>query len=119
MIALVVGTLLALGALAFVLYPLVSDLIPFLARPEKRQRHPGTGPEAEAESAIVALREIEFDYATGKLSDSDHAALKAALVPRAAAEMRGELRLRSCSSCGVRPEADARFCSNCGCALAT
>lgn len=60
MIALAVGTLLALAALAFVLYPLFSD--PRAARAVE----PGVSAEVErGQAAIAALREVEFDRATG------------------------------------------------------
>lgn len=127
-IALLAGTLLAVGALAFVLYPLFFDMRA-VARREPRQ-------ETEAgESAIVALREIEFDRATGKLSEPDYHELKATYSARALAEMRAadgpsadaaaadpvEARVRAyrqarkdCRTCGLRPEADAVYCSTCG-----
>ena len=43
---------------------------------------------AAPESAIDALREIEFDRATGKLSDDDYSALKAQYTRTALVEMR-------------------------------
>lgn len=92
--------------------------------------------------ALAALREIEFDRATGKLSDEDYAALKSRYTEQALALIRAEsspepgagvpaasdpiedmiaARLRTlrgggqvCPRCGPRPEADAIFCSNCG-----
>jgi hypothetical protein len=125
-IALLAGTLLAVGALAFVLYPLFFD-----TRPMKR-RLPVDEQES-GESAIVALREIEFDRATGKLSESDYSELKATYSARALTEMRAaedpssaavdpvEARVRAyrqarkdCKSCGLRPEPDAVYCSTCG-----
>ncbi|MEJ7810088.1 MAG: zinc ribbon domain-containing protein [Gemmatimonadaceae bacterium] len=129
MIALAVGTLLALAALAFVLYPLFSD--PRAARAVE----PGVSAEVErGQAAIAALREVEFDRATGKLSDSDYAALSATYTSDALAAMRAEgappaadaedpveavilqyrARRRECTSCGPRPEADALYCSSCG-----
>lgn len=124
-IALLAGTLLAVGALAFVLYPLF-----FESRPARR-RQVTIGPTSE--SAIVALREIEFDRATGKLSESDYAELKAMYSSRALEELRAgggeakpevdpvEARVRAyrqarkeCRTCGLRPEPDAVYCSTCG-----
>lgn len=130
--ALVIGTMLAVGALAFVLYPIFygvrqpSPLIPVAAPSE------GSG-----DSAIVALRELEFDRATGKLSESDYAQLKERYTTAAIAAMRrGESaertpaagpsddevealvrayrESRACPTCGPRPESDAVYCSNCG-----
>lgn len=131
LIALALGTLLAIGALAFVLYPLffgAGDRVPSV-QPAAMSDAKGT--------AVAALREIEFDRATGKLSDSDYAQLKARYTADAVAAMRREaagarrpieapaddveaviLAYRAqhpmCAACGPRPEADAIFCSNCG-----
>lgn len=122
--ALIIGTLLAVGALAFVLYPLF-----FGARASSRR--PASAKDT-GESAIVALREIEFDRATGKLSEPDYNELKATYAARALAEMRAssgaaaevdpvESRVRAyraarkeCPTCGLRPEPDAVYCSTCG-----
>ena len=122
--ALVAGALLAVGALAFVLYPLFF---------ETRQRPTSThAPAPDEGSAIRALREIEFDKATGKLSDADYAELRRTYGAKAVSEMRSgrgptaaddpvEARVaayraerRECRTCGLRPETDATYCSNCG-----
>jgi len=132
MLALVLGTLLAVAALAFVLYPLLFEVrTPSARAPSRAQRVAQAGDE----DAVAALREIEFDRATGKLSDTDYAELKARYTARALEAMRsaglaGEsavapdvveatvlayrARLRSCARCGPRPEPDAVYCSNCG-----
>jgi len=84
MIALIVGTVLAVAGVAYVLMPLLraaaagGTVNPTAANAE---------PSAES-SAIEALREIEFDRATGKLSDDDYSALKAQYTPRALIELR-------------------------------
>jgi hypothetical protein len=134
MLALIIGTLLAVGALAYVLYPLMVGPVPI------RRVAPRTAPSPKAaeHEAIVALREIEFDRVTGKLSDADYAELKSRYTARALQAMRASAatssaasgapaddaieaavaayreRMRSCPSCGPRPEADAVYCSNCG-----
>ena len=131
MLPLIVGTLLAVLAVAYVLYPLLFGSALVSRRPIGL---PLLMP-APDEDAIVALREIEFDRATGKLSDSDYAELKARYTAFALAAMRarGEggadaapedlveatvlayrARLKSCAQCGPRPEPDAVYCSNCG-----
>ena len=129
MLALLIGTLLAVGALAFVLYPLFAGVaINALHAPETAAQ---TAHAAEQE-AVVALREIEFDRATGKLSDSDYGELKTRYTEHALAAMRGgaavpldvdpaeaavrafRMRLKACGNCGPRPEPDAVFCSSCG-----
>jgi hypothetical protein len=131
MLPLIVGTLLAVLAVAYVLYPLLFSSASASHRPVGLPR---VAPPAD-EDAIVALREIEFDRATGKLSDTDYAELKSRYTARALAAMRarGEggaeatpedlveatvlayrQRLKSCARCGPRPEPDAVSCSNCG-----
>jgi len=129
-LALVVGTLLAVGALAFVLYPV------FFAPPPQRRFSSPEPRRSERDEAVNALREIEFDRATGKLSDVDYAELKRRYTQEAIIAMRREgspasvegsgddeieaaiRAFRSghptCPTCGPRPEPDADFCSNCG-----
>ena len=127
--ALVLGTLLAVGALAFVLYPLFAEVTPAPIPVAFTATQAASAAEQEA---VVALREIEFDRATGKLSDSDYGELHARYTERALAAMRGgaasvpggdpaevavlayRARLRDCGTCGPRPEPDAVYCSTCG-----
>lgn len=128
MTALLVGTLLAVLALAYVMVPLV--------RGATIERGAAAPELPEESSAIDALREIEFDQATGKLSPEDYATLKATYTPLALAELRAreaaaapqadaadpaealiarfKERRPICPEHGVRPEADALFCSDCG-----
>jgi len=129
MTALLVGAALALAALAFVLYPLFRDappVPPVAARPRPA--------ESASARAVAALREVEFDRETGKLSDSDYAALKSAYTSEALAALRADdaahaaardtqaealirayrARGLACESCGPRPESDAIYCSQCG-----
>lgn len=143
MTALIIGTLLAVGALAYVLYPL------FFATAVTTGEHRNALLEArssassdtrgEKELAVAALREIEFDRVTGKLSDSDYAQLKQRYTERAIAAMRADdagakgavpedeieaavlawrARQPGCATCGPRPESDAVYCSTCGSYLA-
>jgi hypothetical protein len=127
-IPLVVGAVLAVIALVVVLYPLFDDLAPRSRRPRKPE---GATPSVEA---VQALREIEFDRETGKLSDGDYAALKSRYTREAVAAMRDEetgvageasdeveavilqyrRRQLGCTVCGPRPEPDAMYCSTCG-----
>ncbi len=111
MTSLLVGTLLALGALSFVLYPL------FMQGPLTEPRQPGRplsmNREASRNPALDALREIEFDRETGKLSDADYQALRSTYTQAAVDLMRAGV-LPVCPNCGPRAEKDAIFCSNCG-----
>src|SRR5262245_11908368 len=81
MTALIIGAALAVGALVYVLLPLFDAVAPAWSRRPSRS-------VATSESAIDALREIEFDRATGKLSDDDYSALKAEYTRSALVEMR-------------------------------
>jgi hypothetical protein len=125
------------GALVFVLYPL------FVESPRAAVRvndTTGARPTSAKDEAVAALREIEFDRQTGKLSDADYAELKARYTRQAIEAMRRdavgapsmpssdasaddeiEAAVRAyrahhgaCPDCGPRPEPDAVFCSNCG-----
>jgi hypothetical protein len=115
MTALLVGTALAVASLCYVLYPLFRSELA-VARPPS----PRPIPQPRQNSAVDALRELEFDRQTGKISDADYAALKARYTEQAVAVMRiAETNENVCLSCGPRPEreADAEFCSNCGARL--
>ena len=129
MTALLVGTILALAALTFVLYPLFSEVRPRRVVVRAAEREP-----TREEAAIAALREVEFDRETGKLSDSDYAKLKSEYTREALAALRAQdaavanvgddeveaailkyrTRVASCPVCGPRPEPDAVYCSSCG-----
>lgn len=101
MTALIIGAALAVAALVYVLFPLFDVVAPL------RSRLIGA-PMAPSESAIDALREIEFDRATGKLSDEDYTSLKAAYTRSALVELRsrqGEAELGGVPT--QRPASDA------------
>lgn len=83
MVALLVGSVLAALGLAFVLMPLMRP--PSATTVAAPAEVPDLPPEA---SALEALREIEFDQATGKLSPEDYATLKATYTPLALAELK-------------------------------
>lgn len=108
MTALLVGTLLAVISLCYVLYPLYRADVSTVPRPVRA---------AKRESpAVEALRDLEFDRQTGKISDDDYDSLKARYTTQALAAMRAG-GAPICENCGPRPEADAEYCSRCGAAL--
>ena len=141
MLELLAGILLVAGAVYFVLRPIL--------RPEPSEEtssetgtNEGLDPDDDFSPRAVALRalkEIEFDRATGKLSDQDYDALKNRYTAEALAALRAEggeqravsgsitaspahpspLTVSACPTHGPRPESDARFCSECGQRLGT
>ena len=108
MTALLIGTALAVASLCFVLFPLFRADISVARRDMAAKPRPTL--------AVDALRELEFDRETGKISDSDYEPLKARYTEQALAVMRAG-SASVCEKCGPRPERDAEFCSNCGAAL--
>ncbi len=125
----VIGGVLSLLALAFVLLPMVKGARGASVRVVAT-------PVELGEDAIGALREVEFDRATGKLSDADYATLSARYRPQALAQLERESQRTAgsaapsrdpeamiaqwrdqqatCPTCGPRPEAGAVWCSTCG-----
>ena len=128
MTALLLGTVLSVLALSFVLFPLFSGRQPTASRRVSAD----ADESSPSRRALAALREVEFDRETGKLSDEDYAALRAEYTSEALAAMRAEgsaqaspdeveavilkyrARQLACGHCGPRPETDALYCSACG-----
>src|SRR5947208_9074057 len=128
MLELILGIALAASATYFVLLPILRPPLESAGALSGDQgEDPGDDMSPRA-VALRALKEIEFDRATGKLSDSDYEQLKAKYTQEALVAMRGETRLTpgaspgitkaslvaSCPEHGPRPEKDAVFCSECG-----
>ena len=131
------ATLVGLLALFVVLRPLI-----WPGPPEEPVFEPVEQEETPRGVALLALKEIEFDRETGKLSDEDYRLLKEKYTAQALEALRAEQQevapddvealiahrvraLRSaaasappgarvCATCGPRPEPDAVFCSTCG-----
>jgi len=140
---LVAGILLAAGAVYFVLRPIFRPQLTGTGNREPGNGSDGEDPEDDFSPRAVALRalkEIEFDRATGKLSDADYDALKNRYTAEALTALRAErpgsekretgnvaappfpvsrVPFPVCPTHGPRPEADAVFCSECGRRLAT
>ncbi len=146
----VAGLLVALAALAMVLEPLALAGGPAVAGGGKAVEDDAELEDlSESDSpkvrALLALREIEFDRATGKLADEDYVRLKARYESDAIAAIRTEEQSakeearpaadraeeairrarqgaqgggRVCPTCGPRPESNAVYCSGCGRPLA-
>ncbi len=81
MIAMLIGIVVALGAVALVLGPIVW---PQRLRPAPAPEEPEDDPrEHRKDLALAALKEIEFDRATGKLDEADYERMKAAYTAEA------------------------------------
>ena len=144
MFELVSGIALAAAAVYFVLRPIISPLPEGGGQEERDGADDGDNPEDDFSPRAVALRalkEIEFDRATGKLTDADYDALKRKYTTEALVALRtgdGQHRVDGghvpptpiylaerggeeasvCPTHGPRPERDALFCSACGRRLA-
>ena len=88
--ALAVGAMLAIVAVVFVARPVLRDPSPASERldelaPEARTR---LALAEERDRALAALKELEFDHRTGKVSDEDYRAQVGPLRRRAAEALR-------------------------------
>jgi len=79
--ALVIGALLAVAAVWFVARPFLSrsDEAPAAEPPPER-----LALEEERDRALAALKELEFDHRTGKISDEDYRSMVGELRRQAA-----------------------------------
>jgi hypothetical protein len=124
-LALGLAGLLAAGAIAAVVSPLrrsgarVPDAEP-AESPALRER----------EALYASIRDLEHDFETGKISESDHSAMRDELRARAVALLRRERETTratpaaqtpgakaACAGCGAERRAGDRFCAQCGLAL--
>lgn len=89
----------------------------------------------QREVVLSALRDLDFDFKTGKISDEDYQPLRAQLIVEAAQYMESEKkeddqlealiqsrhktqsRLATCPSCGKKIVLGDSFCSTCGAKL--
>jgi hypothetical protein len=139
----VAGLLVALAALAMVLEPLAlaGQRMPAGSRgpaDDDLELEDVTESDSPKVKALLALREIEFDRATGKLAEEDYVRLKARYESQAIAAIHAEEQgakqdarpasdraeeairrarqagRRTCPTCGPRPESNAVYCSSCG-----
>jgi hypothetical protein len=96
---------------------------------------------ADDKAVLYALRDLDFDYETGKIADSDYEPLRSKLLAEAAASLNavdGNRQMadaqleravlnhhknsgtqRSYHECGSGVEGEHRFCSHCGISLLT
>lgn len=137
--SILVGLVLFLATIPFVVKPLLNEkrmrpatADPFQAAPDDRHK-----------ATLLALRDLEFDHRTGKITDEDYAGLRAHLMAQAAttlelnekqsaefdALIEEEVRNRRqrasrsrdgrfCPQCGHAVKSGDRFCAACGMRLA-
>src|SRR5437667_8526615 len=142
MLELILGIVLATAATYFVLLPILRPAVESAGAPSAAEGEDAADDMSPQTVALRALKEIEFDRATGKLSDSDYEQLKAKYTAEALVAMRGEkpgygmrdagsvalappahpasrISPPACPEHGARPEVGATFCSDCGRRLGT
>ena len=88
--ALVIGALLAVGSVVLVAAPFLREPAPaddLLLPPDATQQRRLALAE-ERDRALAALKELEFDHRTGKVSDDDYRELVGVLRQRAAETLR-------------------------------
>jgi len=88
----------------------------------------------QREQVLAALRDLDFDYQTGKIAEQDYTLLRSELLAQAAQLIQSQetedeaieklirarrealsvVEARKCSQCGRKLSADDCFCSACG-----
>jgi len=130
------AALVAAAVVLFILHPVVKGLHASLEREDGEL----SDTEARKRVALLALRDVEYDFLAGKLDEEDYRSLKSRLTAEALAALEADdaareapaaaaddaleaeiadirARLRSghvCAACGFANESGARFCSSCG-----
>lgn len=134
--ALLGALLLVAAVVLFILLPVARGQHASLAREDDEL----TDTEARRRVTLLALRDVEYDYHTGKLDEADYLALRKELSSEALAALRAaeedpaapdldvEAEIAAvraglesgttCGACGHRNPEGSRFCAACGRALA-
>ncbi len=76
-------------------------------------------PDERVAAAIEALRDLEFEFRTGKVSDADYSRLRPRLereALRARDAVDGSPATDGCAVCGVTLDGTESFCPSCGAA---
>jgi hypothetical protein len=140
-VTLYLGVALVVAAvLLFIMQPVVKGLHASLEREDDEL----TETEARKRVALLALRDVEYDFLAGKLDEEDYRSLKSELTAEALAALEADEAARAggdgtadadledeiarirqglrsgvvCVDCGFTNEEGSRVCSACGHALA-
>lgn len=70
-------------------------------------------PAERRDAAIEALRELEFEYRTGKLSEEEYVEIRRRIEVEAITA-RDAAPATACPECGELRTGDASFCGGCG-----
>ena len=136
------AALVAAAVVFFLIQPVVKGLQASFERSDDEL----TDTEARKRVALLALRDVEYDFLAGKLDEDDYRSLKAELTAEALAALKSDETARSgvhetydaeedleaeiakvraglqagttCSECGYSNDDGSRFCSSCGASLA-
>ena len=140
--ALFIGAaMVAAAVVIFIIQPVAKGIHASLERAEDEL----TETEARKRVALLALRDVEYDFLAGKLDENDYRSLKGELTAEALAALEADEKAReqidsvgppdveaeiaalrmglhedaatSCPDCGYVNEPGSRFCSACGHAL--
>lgn len=131
--SLLIGIVLFVAALAFVSLPFRQKQTTSMKNHKKGDTlHINT---TRREAVLSALRDLDFDFKTGKVSEEDYTPLRAQLMveaaqyieQEAAEEKKLEALIQSrrtnqkqsghCDQCGTPIAANQKFCSKCGSAV--
>lgn len=127
-----------LGAI-FIALALLVLTIPILINPFKKQKGKQnqknikiSQPDVERKSLLAAVRDLDFDFKTGKVDEVDYHRLRSQLLARVAemdaissalddaieqevvSRRQCSTNGRECPSCKTRLQSDDRFCPKCG-----
>ena len=125
--SILIGLILLAASLFFVSVPFRKK-----HRKDAQISKPRVQKEERREVVLFALRDLDFDFKTGKVSEEDYTPLRARLMTEAAQHIEQQqeedqklealIQARrvthqqsvKCDHCGDSVEADQRFCAKCG-----
>jgi hypothetical protein len=135
------AAMVAAAVVIFIIQPVAKGIHASLERSEDEL----TETEARKRVALLALRDVEYDFLAGKLDENDYRSLKGELTAEALAALEADEKAREqvgsmgpedveaeiaairmglngeagagCPDCGYVNEPGSRFCSACGHAL--